>query len=109
MRDNYVVGMRLRPWSKRMMMDILSHVEYFEQMCKVNAVKVLTTRDHTMQRGALEAMYCGQPRYLVIRLWPSDLRDCVRAIIVLLRLREVDQSTEHMLHKVIEWTVNHMH
>ena len=53
-------------------------------------------------------MYCGQPRRLVNRLWPSDLRDCAQAIIVLSQLREVDQSTGHMLHKVIEWIVSHM-
>ena len=52
MRDNYVVGMRRRPWSKRMMENILSHFEYSERTCKVNAVKVLTTSDHTTQRGA---------------------------------------------------------
>ncbi len=50
----------------------------------------------------------GQPRRLVNRLWPSDLRDCAQAIIVLSRLKEVDQSTEHLLHNVMEWTVSHM-
>ncbi len=38
--------------------------EYFLHLCSANAVMVLTTRDHTMQRGAWEALYCGQPLIL---------------------------------------------
>lgn len=37
---------------------------YFQHLCSANAILVLTTRDHTMQRGAWEAMYCGQPLIL---------------------------------------------
>ncbi len=39
-------------------------VEYFRHLSSANAVMVLTTRDHTMQRGAWEALYYGQPLIL---------------------------------------------
>ncbi|MBX3439930.1 MAG: glycosyltransferase family 4 protein [Planctomycetaceae bacterium] len=39
----------------------LSHADYAGQMLGSDAVMALTTRDHTMQRGAYEAIYQGIP------------------------------------------------
>ncbi len=42
----------------------LPRADYFARMASANAVMVLTTRSETMQRGACEGMYLGQPLIL---------------------------------------------
>jgi glycosyltransferase involved in cell wall biosynthesis len=50
----------------------LSDADYGGLLCDVQAVMSLTTRDHTMLRGAYEAIYQGTP--VVVSQWPL-LRD----------------------------------
>ncbi len=52
--------------------DFLSDEDYFGLMSTSQAVMCLTTRDHTMQRGACEALSMGKP--IVTADWPL-LRD----------------------------------
>jgi glycosyltransferase involved in cell wall biosynthesis len=42
--------------------------EYYALMASSQAVMCLTTRDHTMQRGACEALWMGKP--IVTSRWP---------------------------------------
>jgi hypothetical protein len=47
----------------------------------------------------------GQPRRMVNRRWPVDVRDCAQAMIVLARLRGLDPRAEGMLEQVAAWTI----
>jgi len=50
----------------------LPQQEYRERMASCGAVLCLTTHDHTMQRGACEALWAGRP--IITSDWPL-LRD----------------------------------
>ncbi len=50
----------------------LPHEEYRERIASCGAVLCLTTHDHTMQRGACEALWAGRP--IITSDWPL-LRD----------------------------------
>ena len=53
----------------------LPDAEYYALLAAADGVLVLTTRDHTMQRGAYEALYLGTP--IVTSDWPL-LREVFR-------------------------------
>ncbi|MDX1521187.1 MAG: glycosyltransferase, partial [Anaerolineae bacterium] len=48
--------------------DFLSNDDYYRLLNTANAVMCLTTRNHTMQRGACEALSLGKP--IITSDWP---------------------------------------
>lgn len=50
------------------LLGFLSRDEYLAALAGANAVVALTTRDHTMQRAAYEAIYLGTP--VIVSDWP---------------------------------------
>lgn len=50
------------------LLGFLSREEYLAALAGANAVVALTTRDHTMQRAAYEAIYLGTP--VIVSDWP---------------------------------------
>lgn len=61
LRDKY-------PLSNVTFTDFLPDEDYLRLLKSVDAAMVLTTKDHTMQRGAYEAMSMGKP--IIVSDWP---------------------------------------
>jgi hypothetical protein len=50
----------------------------------------------------------GAAKYFSDRTYPIDIHSAAQSIITLLRLRDLNQDSVKLAHRVFEWTVNHM-
>lgn len=79
--------------------DFLPNESYYALLSSCQAVMCLTTRDHTMQRGACEALSLGKP--IITSDWPI-LRNYFRRGTV-----HVDNSADGIRQGILEMKQNH--
>ena len=73
--------------------------EYYGLLRSVNAIMTLTTEDHTMQRGACEAVWLGQP--IIASHWPVLRQSFHKGTI------HVDNTVEGIRAGVLEMRARH--